>query len=163
MKTLALVLAFASCGPDLNKIGEHCTTNAGIKITGGESQKGWCDTVQDVEDRTLEAFKRMVTYADDRFFAPDLSAWSVQIYNSRSWLTPNGTSVAGLTDCYNKLMFVGSDPPAWGSFGHEMAHAIQNCEPKPPLEYDPNDPQVEHHSNWGPIYAALKDAQVSPP
>ena len=60
------------------------------------------------------------------------------------WKDVYSRSLAGLTDCYQSEIFIGTGPFESNAFAHELAHVAQNC--NAPKELDPGrDPA---HSNW---------------
>lgn len=64
-----------------------------------------------------------------------------------------GREVSGLTRCDLRVMIIGNQPVTKGALAHEYVHALQNCDPMPPI--DDSDP---YHSNWvrDGIYDAIE-------
>jgi len=159
-RALLIVLAVAACGP--SKVPSDqiaCTTRAGLQVLKPVPDSWDCPAVQAAENSILRAFSTLSS-ADGRFAeAPErLKGWQVHVVPAKAWTSEVGVRVAGETYCPTFTVCINNDRPPDGSLGHELAHAVQYCEP---VMYPPNlkDPQ---HSNWGPIYAALADQQIPP-
>lgn len=148
MRALVLVLLLTGCGAMHRPA---CVTNAGMFVSE-PAPAGFCERLQEAESRVLIAFRDVAPF-DPRFATADdrLSDWEIQIVPFSSWYqTGSGIRISGETLCPEHIMRVNKAMPLDGSLPHEMAHAIQNCQPVPPIDkYDPD------HSNWGPIYDAL--------
>lgn len=149
---LALIL-LCSCGAAQPLIRAECVTASGMTAVE-PTPEHWCETLQATEDAVLKAYLKVIPH-DPRFNATDsrrvLSQYKIIVRPETDWTQDRtGIQVIGETVCWYRTIYVGRVPPNQGALGHEMAHAIQDCKPTPPL--DPHDPD---HSNWGPIYEAL--------
>lgn len=113
--------------------------------------EGYCNSVQDVEDRIISAFSKAADY-DPRFISAcaRLKHYSIEVSQTRSWRDIEGVEVIGQTYCAEKTMVVNPVAPGDGSLAHECAHAVQDCTPLPPF-----NPRNYYHSNWVRIYDAL--------
>lgn len=144
---MALVL-LSACGPVYEV---DCTTLGGMELVGplplkpgGETRRWWtCTAFQEVTDYTFYAFTLVKNDPRFVFLGPQLHGWRVYVNNTADWPTPWGYNVSGITDCPNKIIYVGASPPFHSALAHEMAHGIQNCAPLPPI--DEADPD---HSHW---------------
>lgn len=143
-----------------------CTTTYGLQIIGPVppmdskyvGTRGWeCDDVDRVETEIVLAFRDMVT-EDNRFFGETWTGWEgyrVRVRPTIEWMDPQlhqDETLYGETWCDSHYIEVNDAPPQAGTLAHELAHAIQNCDPKGPK--DKKDP---YHSNWNSegIYNAI--------
>lgn len=120
-----------------------CATRCGMTVSRFPDA-GWsCPLLQKLEDSTLTAFR---TYSDDPrlYVCSNLFGYHIKFNPSPgSWRAQDGRLVFGLTWCEAKDIEVSSSRPIYNSLPHEMAHAMQNCAPRPP-----EDPKDVQHSNW---------------
>lgn len=167
MITLAF-LALSSCAPAFQV---ECISKCGIEIVsvlntdadkdsppdGQQTPEEFCQGLGAYEAKMLEAFNDPKLLAADARFKNActlLKGWKVQLNDHTAWnYYPDSSGVPetvyGLTYCDKGYSLIDNGGT---TLGHEMAHAVQRCQPVPPI--DPNDPD---HSNWGPIYKALRD------
>ena len=146
---LLLTLLIASCGP--SRTIYACGSTCGLEVEF-PVPPGWCAGLQVLEDRAIRAFMRVQDDPRLRHACQSFEDWTVDVQQGESF--SDGVRpfpLAGMTDCQARRIYVGNDPPADGALAHELAHVAQNCEPRPPLEYEDPD-----HSNWKSIYAALR-------
>lgn len=146
------LLCLVACGPSSGI--PPCRTPCGATVIGAlPSQSGYCAALSEIERRTVELYSGMAA-VDPRL--PEVCAsvhgWTIDVQPARWWLYGKAP-VAGLTYCELRTMDIGNAPADEVALPHEMAHAAQACQAMPPV--DSRDPG---HSNWGPIYAALKGA-----
>ncbi len=153
----AALLLLGACGTVAPPLPSNvaCATKSGIQILA-PAPLGFCDEIQGVEDRTLEAFKKVVPF-DGRFTQVAFPQWKIHVIDAETWVDEAGVSVVGQTYCERFTVCLNNNRPATGAFGHELAHVIQNCEPLQPW-----DLKDFYHSNWGPIFKALADASLTP-
>lgn len=149
MKALLAVLLLAGCGP-----GPVCKTRCGLEFRGMTDSSpvpyGWeCDAFQRAEDVTLEAFGAQVV--NDERFRPAaacgaVSQFRVFLHPEEFWFSPeHGVDIGGVTYCHAVppgLVVGMSNTPQGGALAHELAHAIQGCDPR---FSDPTDPM---HAGW---------------
>lgn len=157
--TLALLCSCAGAMPAPTGVTAACVTDNGIVILD-PVPPGYCDEIQGVEDRVFEAFRSVVPY-DARFGSSKarVKGWAVVVVDALVWSNAGGGNVLGQTDCDNRVIYVNNNRPATSPFGHELAHAIQNCQPTEPWVLNGNA-QDYYHSNWVPIYTALEKAKL---
>lgn len=155
MRLVPLALLLCGCALFFPKAPPAlCTTACGVRVLDPAPAE-WCPGAQEVETRALKAFSApSVVAADDRFgqACARLDRWQVKVSAG-----PPRAGEAGETNVLSRVMYVeNASSPAASALAHEMAHAIQSAEPRPPISaVDPD------HSNWGPIYGALADAGLS--
>lgn len=138
-----------------------CETDNGIFVMK-PVPPGWCDEVQGVEDRIFQAF-RDVAKVDDRFGSAmaRTRGWRIVVNDVSHWSDGIDHFIIGQTDCPNQILFLSNNRPASGAFGHEMAHAVQACVPAEPWDLS-GGAQTYYHSNWAPIFDALKKQNLRP-
>lgn len=133
-----------------NKNEVRCVTAEGtLFIT--ESPENFmpydCGDINKVESFALAEFKNV---RDPRFDTPlvkkRMNGVTVVVKPVNSWFS-FGEEVSGLTACLESKIYINTDIDLqFSSYTHEMAHWIQNCEPRRPLE---GETLYEHqHSNW---------------
>lgn len=146
------VLVLLSCASSC-RVGTppDCVTRCGIDILNAKYS---CEEYQFAEDVTLREF---LLTDDPRLYVCKLGDWRVEIQSGETF-TSLGEKVSGRAICGENVMYVNGLLPNRSSLSHEMAHAAQNCEPKPP--FDPND---YYHSNWtdGGIYGAISRVRAA--
>lgn len=163
MKLLALLLVCA-CGPAVAvrpmPSDVACETDQGLLIMR-PVPVGWCDEVQGVEDRIHEAFRTLGDF-DPRFKSSIERTRGYKVFVSAEaiWDTPTGPAI-GQTFCDTRTIRLNNNRPASNTLGHELAHAVQGCEPTQPWDLS-GGVQTYYHSNWAPIYAALKKQNLRP-
>lgn len=162
---LALVaLGFFSCGPTRAPL---CVTKCGMHLMGdrygnmppearSESQQWaslWsdeeyfsCEQFQWTEDVALREFGAVT---DPSFKDVCAAIHNVPVYvqHEPNWVDEWGRHIGGMTDCRFTtipIIYVGNAHPLRGSLVHEMAHAIQRCSPRKPI--DPS--RDADHANW---------------
>lgn len=145
---LALLMVFllSAC------VAPLCVTRCGLTVN--ELPKDWsCDDVQGREEAALWAFKAT---KDPRLTTCNLTRFHLMTVDAGSWWS-FGKMVAGLTYCDNGAIVIGNRPPFESALPHELAHALQNCEPLPPY----NDTEG-FHSNWerDGIYYAIEKSKT---
>ena len=133
-----------------------------------------CDNLNAIEAQSLQALNDNAARYDDRFephtACRALEGVSVTVRRERHWwdgsdagYVGNDAWVVGLTSCRSGTprIQVANREPANGVLTHEMAHAIQSCEPKGPKPLVGQDPDYAgdsdpDHLNWTRygIYAA---------
>ncbi len=130
-------------------------TNCGLKVFGpraGEPAlpESWTpDAVNYLEARALKAFERL---ADPRFATSctRLKGWTVLVVDAKNFNDRSGTLVGGDTDCGMGRIFIGNSAPEVGRLAHELAHAVQACDP-----IGDGKIYLDVHLGWEPIFAAL--------
>lgn len=119
--------------------------------------------VQDVETRALRALGSL---SDSRFWSgcTRLRGWQVVVIDAATWESPEHRTptnplgvISGYTHCPSESIFVGNVAPVAGVLAHELAHAIQGCEP-----VDDGRNYLDSHYLWEPIYAALRAEGLRP-
>lgn len=159
MKMLVLLLLCSCAGPmpATPGLSAACVTD-NMLVVLDPAPAGWCDEVQEVEDRIFDAFREVAPY-DARFGSSKarVRGWAIVVVPELSWSNTGGTNVIGQTDCDNRVVYVNNNRPAAGPLGHELAHAVENCKP-----LEPWDLHDYYHSNWAPIYAALRKHNLRP-
>ncbi len=155
MKLLAALL-LVSCGPAAPEF-YACRSACGLLVEYPVSQQ-WCTSLQTAEDRTLKAFVR-IALTDARFggACSALQDYTVEVLETPSFVRAwDRYHISGQTSCDIRRIVVGSDLPARGALPHELAHAVQRCQPQGPIAaVDPD------HSNWEVIYAELEREGLS--
>lgn len=128
-----------------------CTTVCGLELL--EPAPWSCGDFQALEIRALTAF-HTVTH-DIRFLrsCERLKKWDVMVSPGKNVTNAQGVEVGGDTSCGQRRIFVGNPLPEKGRLAHELAHAIQECQP-----VDDGRDYFDQHYRWEPIYAALQDA-----
>lgn len=166
MKRLAAALAFlltVECGAleaQFNPRRPECITTCGVtyygSVDGGALlDPGFdCAAVQRIEDAAIENFASYVT-GDDRFArsCPALNGWYLYMDPDHVFVDPFGRRVHGYAWCELRTMHVGSALPGFRTaLAHELAHAVQFCQP---FASSPTDPD---HAEWRErgIYRAVE-------
>jgi hypothetical protein len=112
--------------------------------------------VQEVEDRTVEAFKAV---RDDRRFQETcarVARYSLYVTEGPSFTLPEySEQLAGVTHCqmWNPHIVVGNRNPPASALAHEIAHAVQDCDPR--ADADSRWPRHEGWTERG-IFAAIE-------
>lgn len=138
MKALTLCLfVLAGCSAPL------CVTRNGLQFYGSqdayEVPADWsCRAIQEVEDVMVNGLPQ--------FDASELSHYRLTIVDPATPTDKWGREVRGWTDCFTGEMVIWAYPyhPAFSALGHEMAHALQRCTPKMPV--DPG--HDADHADW---------------
>lgn len=138
MKSLALFLVLtSSCAAPL------CVTKAGLRFNGGynnyEVPESWsCSAIQEVESGMVSRLPQLNS--------SNLASYQLTIIDPSTKTDPWGRKVAGYTRCSMGEMVVWGYPahPALSALSHEIAHALQNCTAKLPI--DPG--KDEDHADW---------------
>lgn len=156
MKRFALALLLA-CGcaqtPPID-----CVTRCGLRLAGDvphidDGAQWTCAELQRTEDAVLAAFDHQVS--DDRFrnACERISGWVVVV---RPTVFVDST-VGGRAHCASGVLEVGALSPLNSTLPHELAHAVQSCQPLAPVES--SDPD---HSNWqrDGIASALEEVEA---
>lgn len=146
LKRIAVLMTFTTslaCGA-----GTECFTKCGLYAT--ELPKNWtCKTLQDAEDRTMEAFKARAH--DPRLNSCEaVAGFSIKMHYVESWKRTRVSYedpsknvdewVFAITDFGEKIIELNFDGR---SFAHEYAHVLQHGRPREPInKADPD------HSNW---------------
>jgi len=174
MRYLVLLLLLGAC--DLRPV--VCQTRCGMQLVGpiparndgdgGYSGVPWwtCENFQKFEDDAFDIWQRDVVDHDPRFNRDNacqaLNEYQVAVMPEESWVDPSDGPVYGLTECWARDIQVNDVPPYAGSLLHEMSHAVQQCDPLPPIP--PCDGgadciQAQYHANWIPdgIYLSVDD------
>lgn len=153
----------ASCAAS-TQTGPLCTSPCGVRLYGpipepqpeNQGMPGWtCPELARAERISIDAFDQEVS--DPRFAnaCAALRGWALQVEPTSIWKSPEHVTldnpnglIAGVTYCAGGAMRVGNNPPLLSALPHEMAHAIQRC--------DPNG-----HAGWSDngIYAAIARAR----
>lgn len=131
----ALLLALTSCVAVEERA--TCQTTCGMFFVGPfptpdrytlDAPEWSCGALQAVESGIIARFPAA---NDGRFRAvcPLLYGWVVRMNPKRSWIDPNWGEVDGLTDCRLGETVIGNKAPDRSALPHEMAHAVQNCQP----------------------------------
>lgn len=168
MKLLGLIAVLgAGCGPFVfgspPPSTAACVTAHGVEVFGKirdvetyNDHFDYCAEFQEVEDRALKAFRDVVK-TDARFTKVDFTGWKVRINDVADWRDESGLLVIGQTYCGASTIDLSFARPAKTAYAHELAHAIQHCEPLQPWNF-----ADFYHSNWGAIRKALADANLTP-
>lgn len=138
MRLLALTFLALSCAPP-------CVAASGLRLVHHDGPlAGWsCDAFRHASDKAIAGYK---TVADQRFYAPSLKSWKLVTFNvAFGYLPGTTTKAAGITDCYGREIHVNNQKPLVGPMAHEMAHAIQNCDPLVMKETQDAD---QYHAGW---------------
>jgi hypothetical protein len=103
---------------------------------------------QEAEDAALRHFPEVTD--DDRFkdTCRLVSGYRVVIRPERVWINLDGLKVSGETPCAIKTMYVNATIWWASSFVHEMAHAVQNCEPRKPWSVLDRTSSEFYHQHW---------------
>ncbi len=149
-------LVMSGCSHESNSC--HDFTCGGIYLSEANSVYWDYPRLNDAIKITLQVFRNRV-FGDARFKKPDVSGYTLQIIPGEYFISPDGRKVVGLTYCDLKTMLVSDGPFRESSFSHELAHAIQDCNPIHTKEY--NDFADLEHENWNAvgIYKALNDIE----
>lgn len=138
---MSCLLTVAGCAASSN-----CKTKCGLSAATLPSS--WdCEALQGQENAALWAYKQ--TSKDPRLkVCGNLQGFHIEARNEHSWpqgYKPDGgvQKVNGLTYCNSGTVIIGNDKPIDSSLVHELAHVMQNCNPRPP--FDESD---YYHSNW---------------
>lgn len=145
MRKFLTLLLLSSCTHSL------CVTKCGL--TAQTLPPGWsCPDMQDQESRAYKAFKAT---KDRRLDVCNLTRFHVQWVDARSWWSFD-KMVSGITYCENGSIVIGNQAPGDSALVHELAHALQNCEPLPP-----QNAKEGYHANWkrDRIFEAIEAAQ----
>ncbi len=129
---IACVLCLASCAP---VPGPACVSACGLRLM---APAPWsCSEFQDAEDHALEAFQAVT---DPRFAhaCTRISAYSVRVTAGATFPDATGRQLDGLTYCEHGAIYVGNVPPRRGALAHELAHAVQSCDPPDHRGWDTN-------------------------
>lgn len=149
---VCLLFALLSCASSC-RVGTppDCVTHCGIDIFQAKYR---CEEYQFAEDETLREF---LFTNDKRLHTCAVNDWRVEVQPTINFQS-YGEQVSGRTVCESKVMYVNSHLPNRSSWSHEMAHAMQNCDPLRPL-----DSSDYYHSNWadGGIYAAISRVRAA--
>lgn len=141
-----------------------CSTTCGVNYYGMydgvelPAERWSCDNFKHIANNAMLSF-HLSPITDIRFATAcdRVNGYDVFIMDTPSWWSQaNNHNVAGLTYCEEHRIQIGNADPAWdGSLSHELAHAVQDCNP---LVNDTNDPQ---HAGWADegISAAIDAAQ----
>lgn len=163
MKTIAFLLLCACGSVPVTEFPERveCETDNGLLVLAPLPETWDCRSAQRVEDQTFKVFSHLGT-ADARFnySMARTHGWRVVVHKEMYWAA-DGAVVSGQTDCPNRIIHVNGTTPNNSSFGHELAHAVQMCEPARPWKLD-GDVQDFYHSNWEPIYRELRAGGLPP-
>lgn len=138
---LGLVLATTlSCGGI-----PPCYTTGGMVVLGdskGETPEHWrdCVSIQFAEDTMIRELPQ--------YNPKNLAGYS--IYLTDPLPLPDGTKIVGQTICSRKIIRVLREHLVLESaLAHEIGHALQNCQPKLPLDPEWTDEWwAEDHADW---------------
>lgn len=153
---ILLTVALLGCG---QQITTECLTPYKMNVL--PQQKGdylpyTCSDFAAVEARVFEVFPKLVK--DPRFARENMR---LRVENLRIEVNPklqwerlyfeNGKletdTVGGETLCPMRTIRINTDNDLWqSSYTHELAHWIQDCAPRGPL--DTSSLYAEQHSNW---------------
>ena len=102
-----------------------------------------CAEFKESEDFAVEQLTKV---SDSRFInsCARLNSWKVFVQPVETWRDEYWRDVGGLTYCVSKTIYVGSQRPLNGSLCHEMAHAIQECQPN----FDASCEEDDYHKCW---------------
>lgn len=160
------VLLVCACGPSVSVYSPPtsdvaCETDNGILVMS-PAPVGYCDEIQGVEDRVFQAF-RDVAKVDERFNSSmaRTRGWKIVVNDVLFWSDGVDDFILGQTDCPNRTIYLNNNRPASSVIGHELAHAVQFCVPAEPWDLS-GGIQTYYHSNWAPIYTALKKQNLRP-
>ena len=133
------ILLCLSCTTTSCRVGNppSCITQCGVLVFNALHP---CDEYQFAEDVTLREFQ-FVT--DARLHTCTLKGWHVEVQPSENFKGVYGAEVSGQTLCEADTMYVNNRLPNQSSLSHELAHALQACEPKGTI-----DPTDRYHSGW---------------
>lgn len=110
-----------------------CTTFCGLQLL--EPSEWTCDEFNDamhvaIKELTYEwdGGVRDYRFADVCY---RIQGYQITVRPVSYWINPDdGFETTGTTSCWNAEIELTNQAPLKGSFAHELAHAIQNCEPK---------------------------------
>lgn len=115
-----LALLLAACTPDSRLQGVPCKTTCGVRLFGS----GDCGGFQAAEDRAVKVYARHYPDVRDRLYG-----FVVYVQPApgaqRSWQSPAGRTVLGLTWCRSEVIQLGSDDWPNSSYAHEALHAAE--------------------------------------
>jgi hypothetical protein len=159
---LTAALVFAHCGaPMMGK--PKCVSECGMILLEPTTSSWTCKAFQDTETRALAMFKAHSKDARLWQCGNKLNGYYVVEKDVQDWFDHgNGVPVVGLTNCDERTITVAWMAPEYGALTHEMAHALQGCQPLPPFD----DTDFDHwaHSNWlrDGIYEAIEAEKELP-
>jgi hypothetical protein len=158
---LGLLLAgTAACGAT-----PPCTTTRGLMVVGFTSPninrpipERWqnCAAIQRIEDSIVASLPK--------FDPKNLAGYQVWLEDPETKLDPWGREVVGYTQCVSRKMVIwdrGIDIK-YTSLGHEIAHGLQKCAAKLPLDPEWKDEWwASDHADWyrEGIYTAIEKAK----
>ncbi len=131
MRVLALPLLCVICACGQTEQPFVCRTRCGVELVNVPiDAPGWtCNNLQIQEDEMLEEYTRI----DDIRFQSACSlmhGWRVHLGDGPLITDPALSGpLTGVTHCELQESTVGNSPPWESSYPHEMAHAVQNCQP----------------------------------
>lgn len=147
IRWLAFIVLLPACAPDSRLQGVPCKTSCGVRLFGSND----CAGFQVAEDRAVAVYSRHYPAACDALYG-----FVVYIQpapgTERSWQSPAGRTVRGLTWCRSEVIQLGSDDWSRSSYAHETLHAVE-CGLYLPGE----DPDQLWEASWQP--EAVAEAQ----
>ena len=127
-----LLAALTGCGPSPLCITDQRMEFMGVYPSGDPPDiPVSCDRLSHVASGMMDMMNTGVNPAGYRIW----------YHNTRKWIDAWDRSVAGFTDCPSKTIHIGT---AEQVFAHEVAHALQNCNPELPVDEGSNP----EHADW---------------
>lgn len=118
-----------------------------------------CDVLQHAEDVVLDAYDKNLCNEDPRFCrkaaCSALFGWQLTTGEEVVGTEDGSQFYVGYSQCRSKVMFLCANQD-WrhGSFPHELAHVVQNCEPS--SEWT----ETEREADLGPGHAGWTEHNV---
>lgn len=172
MHTKSVLCIFLLSGCYSNVLLGETKCGARIFVDVSENDGGWpiskvdggiswdLDKFNKAEAKAFELFNDV---KDDRLHngCNKVSGLNIWVTGRRVWLSSKGKTVAGETRCgiiaagEFPMLIVNSSTPHASSYAHELAHYLQDCKPRGPLDMERSE-DVDH-AGWNAdgIYDAL--------
>lgn len=100
--------------------GKPCQTICGMRLYGSND----CSGFQAAENRAVKVYENHLRFTCDRFYG-----WVVYVQPTdkmdKTWLSPGGRAVLGLTWCRQQTIQVETDNWPLSSLSHELVHAAE--------------------------------------